>query len=103
MRQLEQMNAREKNVFKQNQKIVWRDYPNVVPVINSACELMVSAMKSSLYASLGLFQIRPFKKIGRSCGVKGPKTRAASLKRFFGAFSFCFSSACRSALTSPVR
>ena len=47
----------------------------MVPVINSACELIISAINSSLNASLGHRQRRPpGKKIGRSCGTSGPKT-----------------------------
>lgn len=76
-------------------------YPNVDPIINSACELIVSAIKSSLKASLGLFQMRPFRKIGRSWGVSGPN--ALFCLRTFGLLSACFSSACKSAFRSPVR
>lgn len=48
-------------------------YPNAEPAINSACELITSAMNSSLNASLGLRHLRPPGNTnGRSCGVRGP-------------------------------
>lgn len=47
-------------------------YPRVEPIINSACELMISAIKSSLYASFGFRHFRPpGNTTGRSCGVLG--------------------------------
>lgn len=73
-------------------------YPKVVPLISSACELMTSAIKSSLYASSGRFHMRPFRKIGRCCGVRGPNALFTRLSAF--GFNFCFNSACRLALGS---
>lgn len=48
-------------------------YPRALPAINSACELITSAMKSSLNASFAVCHLRPpGSTIGRSCGVRGP-------------------------------
>lgn len=49
------------------------DYPKVDPTISSACELITSAMKSSLNASRSLRHLRPpGNTSGRSFGVNGP-------------------------------
>lgn len=59
------------------------NYPNVDPVINSACELMISAINSSLKASCALRHfLPPGKTRGRSFGVLGPLLGFITLELF---------------------
>lgn len=73
-------------------------YPSALPAISSACELMISAMNSSLKASRSLRHRRPpGKTTGLPCGVNGPPwaldgrrgCKAARLRAASSASLFC--------------